>query len=78
MNEVVLSSDTDTFTAPTGFAGVTQVISVVDTTTTDVAATPPKVTVPPDVQVVPVPKIVTAVPPEVGPKFGDMVSAAVV
>ena len=51
-------------------AGVTQVISVADTTVILVAETPPKVTVAPVANSVPV--IVTAVPPAVLPVFGLM------
>jgi hypothetical protein len=46
------------------------VICVALTTTTLVAAVPPNVTVAPAAKFVPV--IVTAVPPAVGPVFGDM------
>jgi hypothetical protein len=45
------------------------VIVVLFTTTTWVAAVPPNVTVAPEAKFVPV--IVTAVPPVVGPLFGD-------
>jgi hypothetical protein len=45
------------------------VIEVLLTTTTLVAAVPPNVTVAPVAKFVPV--IVTAVPPAVGPLFGD-------
>jgi hypothetical protein len=50
-------------------AGVAAVISVPLTTTALVAAVPPKVMVAPAAKFVPV--IVTAVPPAVGPLFGD-------
>ena len=50
-------------------AGVVAVIDVLLTTTTLVAAVPPNVTVAPAAKFVPV--IVTAVPPAVGPLFGD-------
>jgi hypothetical protein len=59
---------TVTVTAPALPAGVVAVIDVLLTTTTLVAATPPKVTVAPVAKFVPV--IVTAVPPAVGPLFG--------
>ena len=60
---------TATVTAPALPAGVVAVIVVALTTTTFVAAVPPKVTVAPDAKLVPV--IVTAVPPVIGPLFGD-------
>jgi hypothetical protein len=60
---------TVTVTAPALPAGVIAVIEVLLTTTTFVAAVPPKVTVAPLAKFVPV--IVTAVPPDVDPLFGD-------
>jgi len=60
---------TVTVTAPALPAGVVAVICVALTTTTLVAAAPPNVTVAPVAKSVPV--IVTAVPPTVGPLFGD-------
>jgi len=60
---------TVTVTAPALPAGVTAVIVALFTTTTFVAAVPPNVTVAPVAKFVPV--IVTAVPPEVVPVFGD-------
>ena len=60
---------TVTVTAPALPAGVVAVIVVLFTTTTFVAAMPPNVTVAPAAKFVPV--IVTAVPPAVGPLFGD-------
>ena len=60
---------TVTVTAPALPAGVVAVIVVLFTTTTFVAAVPPNVTVAPAAKFVPV--IVTAVPPAVGPLFGD-------
>jgi hypothetical protein len=59
---------TVTVTAPALPAEVVAVIDVLLTTTTLVAAVPPKVTVAPAVKLVPV--MVTAVPPVVGPLFG--------
>jgi hypothetical protein len=60
---------TVTVTAPALPAGVVAVICVALTTTTLVAAVAPNVTVAPMAKLVPV--IVTAVPPAVGPLFGD-------
>jgi hypothetical protein len=60
---------TVTVTAPAACAGVVAVIEVPLTTTTLVAAVPPNVTVAPLAKFVPV--IVTAVPPDVDPLFGD-------
>jgi hypothetical protein len=60
---------TVTVAAPTLPAGVVAVIVVLFTTTTPVAAALPIVTVAPVAKLVPV--IVTAVPPAVGPPFGD-------
>ena len=60
---------TVTVTAPALPAGAVAVIEVLLTTTTLVAAVPPNVTVAPVAKFVPV--IVTAVPPAVGPLFGD-------
>ena len=60
---------TVTVTAPALPAGVVAVMVVLFTTTTLVAAVPPKVTVAPAAKLVPV--IVTAVPPAVDPVLGD-------
>ena len=60
---------TVTVTAPALPAGVVAVMVVLFTTTTLVAACPPKVTVAPAAKFVPV--IVTAVPPATGPLLGD-------
>jgi hypothetical protein len=60
---------TVTVTAPTAPAGVVAVIVVPFTTTTFVAAVEPNVTVAPLAKLVPV--IVTGVPPEFDPLFGD-------
>ena len=60
---------TVTVTAPAALAGVAAVMLVLLTTTTFAAAPPPNVTVAPAAKFVPV--IVTAVPPAVGPPFGD-------
>jgi hypothetical protein len=60
---------TVTVTAPAACAGVVAVIEVLLTTTTLVAAVPPNDTVAPAEKLVPV--IVTAVPPEVEPLFGE-------
>jgi len=60
---------TVTVTAPALRAGVVAVICVALATTTLVAAVPPNVTVAPAAKFAPV--IVTAVPPAVGPPFGD-------
>ena len=60
---------TATVTVPALPAGEVAVIVVLFTTTTLVAATPPNVTVAPEAKFVPV--MVTAVPPAVGPLFGD-------
>ena len=60
---------TVTVTAPALPAGVVAVMAVLLTTTTLVAAAVPNVTVAPAAKFVPV--IVTAVPPAVGPLFGD-------
>jgi hypothetical protein len=59
---------TATVTAPAACAGVVAVIVVPLTTTTLVAAVPPKVTPAPAAKFVPV--IVTAVAPAAGPLFG--------
>ena len=59
----------DTFFAPALPAGVTAVTVVELTTLTEVAATPPIVTELAPVRFVPV--IVIAVPPLVGPTFGE-------
>ena len=61
---------TTTFTAPARPGGVMQVISVSETTITDVAGVPPKVTE--VVPVKPVPVIVTEVPPSLFPEFGEI------
>ena len=60
---------TVTVTAPALPAGVVAVMVVLFTTTTLVAAVPPNVTVAPAAKFVPV--IVTAVPPDVDPLFGE-------
>ena len=60
---------TVTVTAPALPAGVVAVMVVPFTTTTLVAAVGPNVTVAPAAKFVPV--IVTAVPPDVDPLFGD-------
>ena len=60
---------TVTVTAPALPAGLVAVIVVLLTTTTFVAAVLPNVTAAPAAKFVPV--IVTAVPPEVDPLFGD-------
>jgi hypothetical protein len=60
---------TVTVTAPAVPAGVVAVIEVLFTTTMLVAAAAPNVTVAPAAKLVPV--IVTAVPPDVAPVFGD-------
>ena len=65
---------TVTVTAPALPAGVTAVIVVLFTTTTPVAAAPPIVTVAPAAKFPPV--IVTAVPPDVDPLFGDTLVTA--
>jgi hypothetical protein len=59
---------TTTLTAPAARAGVVAVIEVLFTTTTLVAAAPPKLTPAPAAK--PVPVMVTAVPPLVGPELG--------
>src|SRR5580698_9809808 len=60
---------TVTATTPTLPAGVVAVIDVLLTITTFVAAAPPNVTVAPVAKLAPV--IVTAVPPAIGPMFGE-------
>jgi hypothetical protein len=60
---------TVTVAAPALPAGVVAVMDVLLTTTTLVAAVPPNVTATPVAKFVPV--IVTAVPPALGPLFGD-------
>jgi hypothetical protein len=65
---VALVFVTTTFTAPTPCAGVRAVMVVLFTTTTLVAADPPKVTDAPVRK--PVPVRVTGVPPEARPKAG--------
>jgi hypothetical protein len=62
---------TTTFTLPCACGGVCAVICVAPTTTTEVAATPPKVTVVPDPKFCPV--SVTGVPPVIGPLAGETV-----
>jgi hypothetical protein len=62
-------SSTDTFTGPAAFAGVTAWISVVLTIVTLEAVAVPNSTDAPARKFVPL--IVTAVPPDVGPLFGD-------
>ena len=59
---------TMTLTAPAAPTGVVAVIVVAFTTETDVAATPPNVTLVVPVKVVPV--MVTLVPPRAEPEFG--------
>ena len=59
---------TTTFTAPAAWAAVVAVIDVLLPTTTVFAAIPPRLTVAPNWN--PVPVIVTPVPPLVGPEFG--------
>ena len=59
---------TDTSTTPTACAGVTAVIEVELTTTTEVAATPPMATEAPAAKLVPV--MVIVVPPAMRPLFG--------
>ena len=59
-------------TAPAACAGVVAVIVVAFTTVTPVAAVPPTLTVAPAAK--PVPVIVTAVPPAVGPDGGATLS----
>ena len=61
---------TTTFTGPAVIVGVTAVILVAETTTTEVPGLPPNVTVAPDLKFVPV--IVTDVPPAAGPELGLM------
>jgi hypothetical protein len=61
---------TVTVTAPTLPAGVVAVIVVLFTTVTLVAATPPNVTIAPAPKFLPA--IVTVVPPDVGPLFGEI------
>jgi hypothetical protein len=56
-------------TLPALRAGTAAVIEVALATVTEPAAAPPRVTVAPDTK--PVPKIVTIVPPPVGPEPGD-------
>ena len=65
MSELV----TTTFVAPAVPAGVVQVIDVAETTVTDVQALPPTVTAAPAAK--PVPVIVIAVPPAIGPEDGE-------
>ena len=60
---------TTTLTAPAAWAGVVAVMEVALTTFTPVAAVPPKLTVAPDKN--PVPVMVTAVPPAVEPEVGE-------
>ena len=60
---------TVTVAAPALPAGVVAVIVVLFATTTLVAGVPPNVTVAPEAKFAPV--MVTAVPPDVGPLFGD-------
>ena len=67
---VPLGVVTDTVFAPSAPAGVTAVTVVELTTLTEVAATPPIVTELVPVRFVPV--IVIAVPPVVGPTFGEI------
>ena len=60
---------TTTLTEPLACTGVVALIEVLPTTVTEVAAVPPKLTVPPEAN--PVPEIETAVPPAVGPDTGE-------
>ena len=60
---------TTTLTAPAAWAGAVAVILVLLPTVTLVAAVPPKVTEAPVTKFVPV--RVTAVPPAIGPLFGE-------
>jgi len=59
---------TITVTAPAAWAGIVAVIEVLLTTVTPVAAVPPKLTVAPERN--PVPLIVTGVPPFTVPEAG--------
>jgi hypothetical protein len=59
---------TITVTAPAGWAGVIAVIEVLLTTVTPVAAVPPKLSVAPERN--PVPLMVTGVPPFTVPEVG--------
>src|SRR5439155_16059131 len=61
---------TTTSTAPAACAGVVAVMLVLLTTFTEVAATPPKVTLAPDTKFVPV--MVALVPPLAVPLFGEI------
>ena len=61
---------TTTSVAPAACGGVVAVIEVLLETVMFVAAAPPTVTCAPEKK--PVPVIVTAVPPAVGPEFGEM------
>jgi hypothetical protein len=62
---------TTTFTVPAACAAVVAVIDVLLTTVTPVAAVPPRLTVAPATN--PVPVIVTAVPPLADPELGEIV-----
>jgi len=66
---VPVAAPTITSTRPTAWAGVTAVIVVVELTTTEVAATPPKVTAGVPEKLVPV--MTTGVPPKVEPLLGE-------
>ena len=70
MDAVPPSVVTTTFTIPIAWAGVIAVIVVSLTTEKLIAFVPPKVNA--VVPVKPVPLIVTAWPPAVGPEFGEM------
>ena len=61
---------TTTLTAPAACAGVVAVIEVLLTMVTAVAAVPPRVTVAPTRNAVPL--IVTNVPPTTGPEVGEI------
>ena len=78
--EVLFDVVTDTSTLPgVSVEGDVTVIDVADTTVTAVPAVPPKLTVAPEMN--PVPVMVTEVPPMVVPLVGDsdaMVGATVV
>ena len=65
---------TCTLTPPAAWLGVVAVMVVELTTTTDVADEPPSVTVAPAAK--PVPRIVTACPPAVGPVAGEIAVTA--
>src|SRR4051794_41853162 len=66
-----------TSTTPDACAGVVQVIVVAFTTVTAVAAVPPNVTASEPPLTKPVPVMVTAVPPDPGPWFGERAAVIV-